>query len=172
METIGRITAGWSAAAGGAARRAAWLHDACRCEPVEETIAEIRAAGQEPDPWALTHAPVLLHAQAAALWAESAVGESDPDVLSAVRHHPTAHPAWGDVGLALYVADFCEPSRAFATSLRTDRLVARAATGAAPLAGAALDVLRLRLEWAIRDGRTIHPHTVGAWNAWLSGGVA
>jgi HD superfamily phosphohydrolase YqeK len=172
VQTIGRVTTGWAGAAAGAALRAAWLHDAWRCAPVEEAVAEIRAAGEEPDPWALRHAPVLLHAQAAAAWAESAVGESDPDVLSAVRHHPTAHPAWGDVGLALYVADFCEPSRAFAASLRTDRLVARAATGPAPLAGAALEVLRLRLGWAIRDGRTIHPDTVSAWNAWLSAGVA
>jgi HD superfamily phosphohydrolase YqeK len=89
-----------------------------------------------------------------------------------VRHHPTAHPDWGDVGLALYVADFCEPSRTFATSLRTDRLVARAAAGPAPLARAALEVLRLRLEWAVRDGRPIHPDTVSAWNAWRSAGVA
>jgi predicted HD superfamily hydrolase involved in NAD metabolism len=172
VETIGLVTARWGANARGAALRAGWLHDAWRCAPAEEALAEIRARGEEPDPWALRHAPVLLHAQAAAVWAESALGEADPHVLGAVRHHSSGHPDWGPVGLALYVADFCEPTRAFATELRTDRLIASAAAGQAPLAAAALEVLRLRLEWAIRDGRQIHPDSVRAWNAWLAAGVA
>jgi predicted HD superfamily hydrolase involved in NAD metabolism len=171
-ETIGRVTAGWGEDAREAALRAAWLHDAWRCAPAEDAVVRIRASGEEPDPWALLHAPVLLHAQAAAVWAESSLGEADPHILRAVRHHPTGHPDWGRVGLALYVADFCEPTRAFAEDLGTDRLVVRAAAGPAPLAAAALEVLRLRLQWAIRDGRKIHPDSVRAWNAWLMGGAA
>jgi HD superfamily phosphohydrolase YqeK len=166
-ETIGRIAVGWSDDLRRAALRAAWLHDAWRCARAEEAQAEIRAAGEEPDPWSVRHAPVLLHAQAAAVWARSATGETDSDVLRAVRHHPTGHPEWEDIGRALYVADFCEPSRAFADALRTDRLVERAAAGPAPLASAALDVLRLRLEWALRDGRKVHPDTLRTWNAWI-----
>jgi HD superfamily phosphohydrolase YqeK len=171
-ETIGRITAAWDADARGAAMRAAWLHDAWRCASAEEALAGIRAGGEEPDPWTLRHAPALLHAQAAAVWAESALREADPHVLGAVRHHPTGHPDWGPVGLALYVADFCEPTRTFAAELGTDRLVARAAAGHAPLAAAAIEVLRLRLQRAIRHGRQIHPDSIRAWNAWLAAGAA
>lgn len=167
METIGRVAAGWEEGARLAALRAAWLHDAWRSASEAEALAEIRSAGEEPDPWALLHAPVLLHAQAAAAWAGSAAGEVAPEVLLAVRHHPTGHHAWGDVGRALYVADFCEPTRAFAASLRTDRLVARAAAGSSSLASAALEVLRLRLERSIRDGRPVHPDSVRTWNGWL-----
>ncbi|CAN5890327.1 hypothetical protein BH20GEM1_BH20GEM1_12710 [soil metagenome] len=167
-ETIGRVAAGWSDGLRRAALRAAWLHDAWRCAPVEEALAEIRAAGEDPDPWSLRHAPVLLHAQAAAVWARSAAGETDPDVLRAVRHHPTGHPEWEGVGRGLYVADFCEPSRAFAAALQTERLVERADAGPVALASVALEVLRLRLEWGLRDGRKLHPDTLRTWNAWLA----
>jgi HD superfamily phosphohydrolase YqeK len=170
VETIGRVAGGWSEPGRHAALRAAWLHDAWRSAGAEEMLAEIRAAGEEPDSWALRHAPVLLHAQAAALWAESAAGETDPEVLLAVRHHPTGHPGWRDVGRALYVADFCEPTRRFAGSLGTERIVARASDGSAPLASAALEVLRLRLERSLREGRPIHPDSVRAWNAWTRAG--
>ncbi len=85
----------------------------------------------------------------------------------AVRHHPTGHPDWGAVGRALYVADFCEPTRAFAAELGTGLLLERAASGEAPLASVALEVLVLRLRRAIDEGRPIHPDSVRAWNAWV-----
>ena len=171
-EAIGAVTRGWPPDRRAAALRAAWLHDAWRSATVEESEAAIRLAGEEPDPWALRHAPVLLHAQAAAAWAPSAVGEADPEVLLAVRHHPTGHPDWGAVGCALYVADFCEPSRAFAAALRTDRLLERAASGREALAVVALEVLVLRLRRAVDGGRPIHPDSIHTWNAWVvrSGG--
>ncbi|MGH7565674.1 MAG: hypothetical protein ACREK2_02480 [Gemmatimonadota bacterium] len=170
-ETIGRVAAGWSEEARQAALRAVWFHDAWRNAGSAEMLSEIRAAGEEPDPWGLRHAPVLLHAQAAAAWAESTAGEADPEVLLAVRHHPTGHPAWGDLGRALFVADFCEPTRPFATTLCTDRLVACAAAGSASLASAAIEVLRLRLERSIRVGQPVHPDSVRTWNAWLGAGA-
>ncbi|HYO47902.1 MAG TPA: hypothetical protein VEY33_14585 [Gemmatimonadota bacterium] len=166
-ETIGRLAAGWSKEGRRAALRAAWLHDAWRSAGAAVTLGEIRAAGEEPDAWALRHAPILLHAQAAAVWARSGVGEADPEVLLAVRHHPTGHPAWGDVGRALYVADFCEPTRSFAATLRTDRLVALAAADSSSLATAAFEVLRLRLGRSIREGEPVHPDSLQTWNAWV-----
>ncbi|HEY7862823.1 MAG TPA: hypothetical protein VIE39_04150, partial [Thermoanaerobaculia bacterium] len=87
-------------------------------------------------------------------------------VLLAVRHHPTGHPDWEDLGRALDVADFCEATRAYAASLGTGRLVARAAEGSASLAAVAREVLATRLERALRDGRAIHPDSWRTWNAW------
>jgi HD superfamily phosphohydrolase YqeK len=168
-ETIGRLTREWGADSCAAALRAAWFHDAWRSDGVKETAAAIRAAGEEPDAWASLHAPVLLHAQAAAAWARSEMAETDSQVLLAVRHHSTGHPAWEDVGRALYVADFCEPTRPFAASLQTDGLVVRAAADPASLAAVALEILMLRLAGALRQKRPIHPDSWCTWNAWVGG---
>lgn len=171
-DAIGTVARGWDPDRRRAALRAAWLHDAWRSATVEESEAAIRSAGEEPDPWALRHAPVLLHAQAAAAWAPSATGEGDPEVLLAVRHHPTGHPGWRAVGRALYVADFCEPTRPFAADLGTGRLLERAASGREELAVVALEVLALRLRRAIADRRPIHPDSIQAWNAWVAGSAS
>ena len=165
-EAIGKVARAWTPDRRAAAQRAAWLHDAWRNATVEQSVAAIRSAREDPDPWALRHAPVLLHAQAAAAWAPTATGEADPEVLLAVRHHPTGHPDWGPVGRALYVADFCEPTRAFAAALHTDSLLERAA-GSESLASVALEVLVLRLSRAIDAKRRIHPDSVRTWNAWV-----
>jgi HD superfamily phosphohydrolase YqeK len=170
-ETVRRVAEKWDQESRVAAIRAAWLHDAFRNANVPDTVAAIRGAGEEPDAWALRHAPILLHAQAAACWARSETGESDPRVLLAVRHHPTGHPAWEDVGRALYVADFCEPTRSFATSLGTERMVTRAAADPVSLAGAARDILALRLGRSLREGRAVHPDSWHAWNAWVGAGA-
>jgi HD superfamily phosphohydrolase YqeK len=170
VEAIAAIAGGWRPDRREAAIRAAWLHDAWRSASVEESAAAIRSAGEEPDPWATRHAPVLLHAQAAAVWAPSATGEADAEVLLAVRHHPTGHPRWKDVGRALYVADFCEPTRAFAAEHGTARMLERAAAGGEQLGAVALEVLVLRLRRAIEERRPIHPDSMGTWNAWVGGG--
>lgn len=157
---------GWPGAVVDGAIRAAWLHDVLRLEDVPRLRRRIEEAGEEPDSWALAHAPRLLHAQAAAVWA-AARGETDPAVLSAVRHHPTAHPDWGPIGLLLYVADFCEPGRPYAARLETSRIRTRAGEGAEGLAEAARRVLGLRLANQAAKGAGIHPVTVAAWRRWF-----
>lgn len=171
VETV-RTTAGaggWPAAIMDGAIRAAWLHDVLRLEDPARIRRRIEDAGEEPDPWALAHAPGLLHAQGAAVWA-TARGETDPGVLSAVRHHPTAHPEWGPVGLLLYVADFCEPGRSYAERLGTSRIRTLAEQGEEGLAEAARRVLGLRLARQLAKGAEVHPHSLGAWRRWCSEG--
>jgi len=160
--------AAWAEEDRRAVRRAAWLHDAVKDEGVEAWIRRIGEAGEKPDPWALAHAPILLHAHAAAVWG-AGMGESDSRVLAAVRHHPTAHPEWGPIGWLLYVADFCEPGRPFAASIGAARLRERAARGEAELAGAARGILRLRLARHLDRGEGIHPLSFAAWNTWTDG---
>lgn len=160
---------GWPAPVRAAAERAAWWHDALKMDGTDAWLAEIEGAGEAPDPWSLTHAPELLHAPAAAVWA-AARGERDPDVLAAVRHHPTGAPDWGPVGRILYVADFCEPRRSHAAEVGAPALVELAGEGRLGLASAALAVLGLRIGHRVAAGRTLHPRSVEAWNAWLIAG--
>lgn len=157
---------GWPAAIVGAAVRAAWLHDVLRLEDPERLRRRIESAGEVPDRWALARAPRLLHAQAAAVWAAGR-GETDPGVLTAVRHHPTAHPEWGPVGLLLYVADFCEPGRPYTDQLDTTRIRILAGEGEGGLAEAARQVLGLRLAHQLEKGHDVHPLTLDAWRRWF-----
>lgn len=162
-----RIAAGWEDDRRLAAERAAWFHDAWKCDTTEDMLVEIRASGEEPDAWALARAPVLLHAQAAAVWARRRMGEANEEVLAAVRHHPTGHPEWGAIGQALFVADFCEPGRLYAAALGTERIAERAGMGPGALGEAALEVLQIRLAAALESRRPIHPDGWRSWNAWV-----
>jgi predicted HD superfamily hydrolase involved in NAD metabolism len=169
-ETAREIAArgGWGQDLAEAALRAAWIHDACKEDGLAAWIEMIERAGMEPDPWALAHAPHLLHAQAAAAWA-SARGEVDRRVLEAAWYHPTAHAELGPAGRILFVADFCEPTRRFAEALDTAAIRERAGQGEEGLADAARSVLALRLRHLLEAGRPIHPDTFHAWNAWARG---
>lgn len=156
---------GWPAAVVEGAERAAWWHDALKQEDAAAWRAAIEAAGEVADPWASARSPELLHAQAAAVWAARA-GETDREVLAAVRHHPTGHPGWGDLGRILYVADFCEPGRSHAGEVGAAVLVERARTGPAGLADAALAVLALRIGRLIEGRQGVHPDGWRTWDAW------
>jgi HD superfamily phosphohydrolase YqeK len=134
-------------------------------ESLDTWIRNIETAGWEPDAWALTHGPHLLHAEAAAAWALTR-GDEDPAVVAAVRHHPTGDPAWESVGRLLFVADFCEPTRRYADEIDTAALRSRAGEGEEGLAEAARRVLALRLQWLIGSVRPIHPRSWSTWNAW------
>ena len=56
------------------------------------------------------HSPVW-HGLVAAQEARDRYGIEDAEVLEAVAFHPTGRPGMGAVGMAVYVADFIEPSR-------------------------------------------------------------
>lgn len=161
---------GWPAETVQRAVRAAWAHDAVKQEDPAAWRRRIEDAGEVPDAWSLEHAVELLHAPAAAAWARSR-GERDPEVLAAIRHHPTGHPDWGDVGRILYVADFCEPTREFAADIGAGALRERAARGPAGLRSAAREVLRSRLSWLLAEDRPVHPDSWRSWNAWTNAGT-
>lgn len=136
--------------------RAAWrdagrLHDALR--DLDEPALRALAADEASDVNVL-HGP----AAAARLVAE---GEQRTAVLDAVRHHTLGSAAWGPVGRALYMADFLEPGRKFAQADRAF-LVAHAPHD---FDGVFRQVVRQRLEWAIREGKPLHAATVAMWNA-------
>jgi 2-amino-4-hydroxy-6-hydroxymethyldihydropteridine diphosphokinase len=102
----------------------------------------------------------MLHGPAAAASLERD-GERRPDVLAAIRFHTIGAADWARTGRALYMADFLEPGREFA---RADRAFL-AAQVPHDFDGAFRQVVRTRIEWAVREGHAVFPQTIALWNA-------
>jgi 2-amino-4-hydroxy-6-hydroxymethyldihydropteridine diphosphokinase len=126
-------------------------HDALR----DADEATLRAILPAPDlPYDVLHGP----AAAARLEAE---GERRAGVLDAVRWHTVGSPAWDRTGRALFMADFLEPGRKF---MQADRAFL-AAQLPHDFDAVFRQVVRMRLEWTLREGKGIFPQTVELWNA-------
>lgn len=139
-----------------AAEASAWfaaavLHDALRDAP-ESELREL-AGDYERD-------AELLHGPAVANLLEER-REATAPVRLAIRHHTVGSPDWDRTGRALYMADFLEPGRRFS---RTDRAFL-AAQVPHDFDGVFRQVVRARLEYALREGFTLFPETVALWNA-------
>lgn len=132
-------------------RDAGWWHDALR-DADEPTLRAM--TGDHERPYGMLHGP------AAALRLE-AFGESRADVLQAIRWHTVGHAAWARTGRALYMADFLEPGRSF---MQADRAFL---ADRVPEAFDAVfrQVVRLRIEWTIREGKGLAVETVALWNS-------
>lgn len=134
----------------------AWLdagawHDALR----DETEETLRAMTGDHD------RPVgMLHGPAAALRLE-ANGEHRLDVLEAIQWHTVGNARWSRTGRALYMADFLEPGRTF---MQADRAFLAARV---PDAFDAVfrQVVRMRIEWVLREGKGMSAETVDLWNS-------
>lgn len=126
-------------------------HDALR-DADERTLRTVLPA---PDlPFDVLHGP----AAAARLAAE---GERRSAVLDAVRWHTVGFPAWDRTGRALFMADFLEPGRKF---MHADRAFL-AAQLPHDFDAVFRQVVRMRLEWTLREGKGIFPQTAELWNA-------
>jgi HD superfamily phosphohydrolase YqeK len=126
------------------------LHDALRDAP-ESTLRALAGDAQS--------AVELLHGPAAAARLE-ADGESRAALVEAVRWHTIGSPTWAPVGRALFMADYLEPGRKFAQAERA--FLARLAP--VDFDGVFREVLRQRLEWSLREGKSLFPGTVDLWN--------
>jgi len=90
----------------------------------------------------------------------TADGETRQGLLDAVRWHTMGSATWTRTGLALYMADFLEPGRNFS---RADRaFLARLVP--TDFDGVLRQVVRARIEWALREGHTLFPGTIELWN--------
>jgi 2-amino-4-hydroxy-6-hydroxymethyldihydropteridine diphosphokinase len=131
--------------------QAGLLHDALRDAPE----ADLRELTREPEREAeLLHGPAVANLLASR-------GEGAPGVLLAIRYHTVGSPDWDRTGRALYMADFLEPGRSFS---RRDRAFL-ATQVPHDFDGVFRQVLRARLEYALREGYTLFPETVALWNA-------
>ena len=135
------------------------LHDALKGERAKPMRSLV--------PPAMADLPVpVLHGPAAAarLMAD---GVEDHGFLNAVAFHTLGHPAFDQIGLALYAADFLEPGRTFRPKWR-GRLMARMPFELKPVVS---EIVGGRIEYLVGKGRSIRPETFGLWNA-LNGGDA
>lgn len=132
------------------------LHDALR-DADEPRLREL--AGDARSATELLHGPA-----AATLLARE--GERRTELLEAIRWHTVGHPDWGRPGRALFMADFLEPGRSF--SRETRAFLARQVR--VDFDGVFRQVLRLRLEWTLSEGRALFPESVTLWNATRDGG--
>lgn len=127
----------------------AW-HDALRDASAEALRAEL---GDDPRPMRILHGPAAAHRL-------EREGETRVDVLEAIRWHTLGNPEWGLTGRALFMADFLEPGRPFMTEDRTFL----AAHVAHDFDGVFRQVVRVRLEWTLREGKPVFPETIALWN--------
>ena len=135
--------------------RQVWLdagrwHDALR-DADEATLRALVPDGNMPAP--------MLHGPAAATRLR-AEGERRESLLHAIAHHTTGSADFDRAGRALYMADFLEPGRSFAAADRA--FLARHVAG--DFDGVFRQVVRSRIEWTLREGRTLYPETVTLWN--------
>lgn len=127
------------------------LHDALRDAP-EEQLRSL--AGPLALPLEVLHGPA-----AANLLLTK--GETRESVLGAVRWHTVGSSSWDRAGRALYMADFLEPGRRFMVADRAflaDHLPH-------DFDGVFRQVVRMRLEWTLREGKALFPEAVGLWNS-------
>ncbi len=138
-----------------AVERQAWhdagrWHDALRDATTEELQ---RIADNPPLPHGVLHGP----AAARMLRAE---GETRNDVLHAIEFHTLGSGGFARVGKALYMADFLEPGRQF---MARDRAFLAAAVPR-DFDGVFRQVVRMRIEWTLREGKALYRETVELWN--------
>jgi HD superfamily phosphohydrolase YqeK len=128
----------------------AW-HDALR-DADGPTLRQLTGDNERPEG--------MLHGFAAANLLR-ADGETRTGVLDAVQWHTVGYPAWNRAGRALYMADFLEPGRKF---MQADRAFL------ASLVPQRFDdvfrqVVRMRLEWTVREGKGLAVEMVQLWNS-------
>lgn len=129
-------------------------HDALRDAPEEELREMVRGTSFAGSPVGVLHGP----AAAARLERE---GETRPGVLLAVRWHTVGNATWDHTGRALFMADFLEPGRGF---MRQDRAFL-ASLLPRDFDGVYRQVVRMRLEWTLREGKPLFPESVVLWNS-------
>ncbi len=157
---IARVTAlldGWSEALGLHAEQRQQWHDAGRWHDALRDAPDDMLRANADDP----QRPIgMLHGSAAARLLVHD-GEARADVVDAVRHHTTGWAGWSNVGRALYMADFLEPGRTF---MQADRAFL---ANLVPVRFDAVfrQVVRLRLEWALREGKGFARETVALWDS-------
>jgi 2-amino-4-hydroxy-6-hydroxymethyldihydropteridine diphosphokinase len=130
------------------------LHDALRDASEEDLREMVRGTPFADSPAGVLHGP----AAAARLERE---GEWRAGVLLAVRWHTVGNATWDHTGRALFMADFLEPGRGF---MRHDRAFL-ASLLPRDFDGVFRQVVRMRLEWTLREGKPLFPESIVLWNS-------
>jgi HD superfamily phosphohydrolase YqeK len=157
IERVALLLDSWASAMAVDEREAVDWHDAARWHDALRDASEEELRALVPDG---RYSTPMLHGPAAAARLEAA-GERRPGVLDAVRYHTVGYAGWDRTGRALYMADFLEPGRDWGLA---DRAFL---TAHVPhdFEGVFRQVVRQRLEWALREGNVLYAETVELWNS-------
>lgn len=141
------------------ARLAAFLHD-CQKFRRESDLREYLSS--HPEGRRDSNRPAeVLHGFAAAVFAETEAGISDPEVLDAIRWHTTGTAGMCDLAKVVFLADMIEEERDFKGIEALRKLSGK------DLDSAMLFGLDLSLSYLIRSGKYIDPDTLHARNHFL-----
>lgn len=147
-----------------AARLAGLLHDWGREDSDEALCDQAADAGIEicgVD----AEVPYLLHAKTGALGVEREFPDISAEVIQAISHHTVGGADMSDLDRVVYIADMIEPGRDF------DGVAAlREQAGTASLSELFAAAYAASLHHLINERKHLHPSTVEAWNAIVSGG--
>lgn len=157
IERVAALLAAWAVEMRVDDREATAWHDAARWHDALRDAPEARLRALVPD---AAYTGSMLHGPAAAARLE-AEGERRASVLAAVRYHTVGCAQWDRTGRALYMADFLEPGRDWGLA---DRAFL---TAHVPhdFDGVFQQVVRQRLEWALREGKVLYGESVELWNS-------
>jgi len=142
-----------------AAATAALLHDIAKETAPEDLRADLERRGR---PLAAEDEgfPKLWHPLAAAVWAEQDFGVFDPDILEAIRLHPTADSGMSALARVVFVADYTDPTRDW-NGVEALRRLARA-----DFAAALAEAVRRKVAYVRSRGYTLHPRALRALAAY------
>jgi predicted HD superfamily hydrolase involved in NAD metabolism len=140
---------------------AALSHDLFRDADGDELMRKAVSYGIEPSDIERNF-PILLHGKVAACFLNEEFGLQG-DVFEAVYWHVSGIPGMCMLGKILMIADISEESRSFPEALQI-RVAAEA-----DLEKSFVDVIRLKITWAVKSGSLLLPETVWTWNELLGG---
>ncbi|MDH7480225.1 MAG: bis(5'-nucleosyl)-tetraphosphatase (symmetrical) YqeK [Syntrophomonadaceae bacterium] len=144
------------------AELAALLHDLARDLPPSTLLEIAESEGLISHPLERRQ-PKLLHAPVAAVLARR-WGVDDPEVISAIAQHTLGAVGMSKLAKIIYLADLIEPGRDF-PGVEQLRQLADEDLDEAMLAG-----FDQTVQYCLKRRQLLHPQTVNARNALLSGG--
>jgi len=142
------------------AELAGYLHDYCKCWPVDkmfeilvrhDMLTELLEAEKE-----------LWHAFAGAIVIQSDLGITDPEILQAVRYHTTGRAGMSLLEKVVCVADYIEPNRNFPGVEQIRELAEKDLDAALALA------LGGTMQFLLEKQKTVFPLTLLAYNDLIS----
>jgi HD superfamily phosphohydrolase YqeK len=124
---------------------AGWLHDVLREAHPDELRPLVPEAFRDL-PGKLLHGPAA---------AERLAGEADAELLEAIRYHTLGSARFGQLGRALYLADFLEPGRRY----EPEWTAALRARMPHEFNAVLREVVEARVRYVTESGSTLHPET-------------
>ncbi len=129
------------------------LHDWAKRMSKKQLLATAQSHGIVPND-AQRQVPGLLHGPIAAAECQRILGIEDKAIIEAIRWHTTGKPELSPLGLALYVADFAEPTRTFPEAAEARKMVEERGFAEALRYVTEKKIIRLRHKHTVVDPMT------------------